>query len=266
MEITNIRVEIYETETDNMIEKITKSESWGRAWWAKWCFCREGGQRPGSRQHGLRISWVAWGERVPFLGVHLGVVARPLRGQKTWQRQHAAHSLPQEQRHQLRAASLGASLLLCFAIDSEPLLGCVTAFLGQTGKWQKCSKTLPQRISAGGKEADSSVPVRRRKVLIRELARVREQLWDSWNLIWLSFSETSVNVQVGGTLLSHCLLTDNVDLYLLTPIILNFEVMNLQPGFPGGSVEFALPIAVVSSLRPGSGRGRQAIRACHQAS
>jgi len=24
------------------------------------------------------------------------------------------------------------------------------------------------------------VPVRRRKVLIRELARVREQLWDSW--------------------------------------------------------------------------------------
>jgi len=50
------------------------------------------------------------------------------------------------------------------------------------------SEVLPQGLidvlllfffKSRGKEADSSVPVRRRKVLIRELARVREQLWDS---------------------------------------------------------------------------------------
>lgn len=31
---------------------------------------------------GLRIPWVAWGETVLLFGVHLGVVALPLLGQK----------------------------------------------------------------------------------------------------------------------------------------------------------------------------------------
>lgn len=35
------------------------------------------------------------------------------------------------------------------------------------------------------------------------------------DLIWLSFSRTSVNIQVGGTLLSHYLLTGRICLYFL---------------------------------------------------
>ena len=52
-------------------------------WWVQWCFYGEGGQRPGSRQCGLRIPWVAQGETVPFPGVYLGEVTLPLRGQKS---------------------------------------------------------------------------------------------------------------------------------------------------------------------------------------
>ena len=40
------------------------------------------------------------------------------------------------------------SFLLFLAINSELLYSRVTTFLRQASKWQKCDKTLPQRISA----------------------------------------------------------------------------------------------------------------------
>lgn len=52
------------------------------------------------------------------------------------------------QEYLLRSAKLGGSFLLCFTISSEPLHGCVTAFLEQTSNGQ-CGETLPQSISVG---------------------------------------------------------------------------------------------------------------------
>lgn len=56
----------------------------------------------------LWIPWIALGEIVPLLGVHLGEEALPLRGQKESTGATGLCSLAQEQRHLLRAASLDA--------------------------------------------------------------------------------------------------------------------------------------------------------------
>ena len=58
-------------------------------------------------------------------------------------------SQAQEWGNKLRAAALGASFLLCVAINCKPLGSHGTAFLGQTSKGQKWEETLPGRKSTG---------------------------------------------------------------------------------------------------------------------
>lgn len=45
---------------------------------------------------------------------------------------------------QQRTGSLGASSMLHFDINSEPLNGCVTTILAEDGRQKKCDETLPQ--------------------------------------------------------------------------------------------------------------------------
>ena len=53
------------------------------------------------------------------------------------------------QETQLGAASLGAGLLLCFAINCDPLCSLMLTFPAGAGKWHKCGETISQRNSVG---------------------------------------------------------------------------------------------------------------------
>ena len=53
-------------------------------------------------------------------------------------------SLTEKQRHLLRAANLGVSFLLLFAINSELLRGYRAAFLGKTGTGHRVLRPFPR--------------------------------------------------------------------------------------------------------------------------
>ena len=80
-------------------------------------------------QHGLRIPWIALGEIVPLLGIHLGGVPASQGTKELVGNIALSHSLVEGQRYLLRVANLDTGFL---TLNSKPLHVCVTALLGQT--------------------------------------------------------------------------------------------------------------------------------------
>lgn len=111
--------------------------------WVGICFCGEGEERPASRQHALRISWVAVGEIVTLLRVVRGGTAFQGTKELTVTTELPC-SLAYEQRCLLRAANLDTGFLLHFTINSKPLPVLVIALLGQTNTSHSKATPFPR--------------------------------------------------------------------------------------------------------------------------
>lgn len=114
------------------------------AWQTYLCSCRKGGQRTGSRQHCLRIPWVAL--RGSFLSWStFGRYGISFQGTKKLARHHyAALFISMGQRNLLRVANLDIDLLLSFTINFRPLCIHAAALLGQTCTSHSTVKPFPR--------------------------------------------------------------------------------------------------------------------------